>query len=358
MESLTRRQREVALLVARGLTNREIAEHLVLSERTAESHVEQIRLKLGVRTRTQIVARVLADRMAGAAMSGGPEIRYATSGGVDLAYQVFGLDFNDLLVFSSAVLPIDSMNEEPLLTSFHDRLASYNRVIRFDLRGVGMSDPVSPSDPPTLEQWARDALAVMDEVGSERAAVFAPRDSSLHGIVLAATYPDRVSALVLVNGTARAIRADDYPIGIPRHLVETFLEINMEPNAVERGFDFVAAAAPSVAQDQAFRAWWKRAGNRGASPSTARMIQRAFLNADVRQLLPHVQVPTLVLHRRDNRFGFRVTHGRYLAEHLPNAKYVELPGADDLYWVGDTKTMLDEMEEFLTGVRRGPDRAE
>jgi class 3 adenylate cyclase/DNA-binding CsgD family transcriptional regulator len=354
MEPLTRRQREVASLVARGLTNRAIAERLYLSERTVEGHVEQIRMKLGVHTRTQIVAWDLEERLTGSVGLESPEIRYARSGSVDIAYQVLGeAEAPDLLMFSSATLPIDAMSEEPMLDRFHRRLASFSRLIRFDLRGIGMSDPITGSDPPTLEQWAHDAIAVLDAAGSEQATVFGPRDTSLHSIFLAATFPDRVRALVLVHGTARFARAPDYRIGVPPEILEDFLEVNMEPDAVERGFDILALAAPSAAGDPAFRAWWVRAGNRGASPSTARAIQRAFLFSDVRPLLGLLQVPTLILHRRDNVFN-RVGHGRYLAEHIAGAKYVELPGADDLYWVGDTEVMLDEIEEFVTGVRRGP----
>ncbi len=216
-----------------------------------------------------------------------------------------------------------------------------------------MSDPITAADPPTLEQWAQDAVAVLDAAESEQAAVFAPRDSSLTGILLAATYPDRVHALVLVHGIARFSRAADYQIGIPDRILEHFLQINMEPDAVQQGLDFLALAAPSMAGDTAFRAWWTRAGNQGASPSTARALQSVYLWADVRPLLPLLRTPTLILHRREN-IPNRVHHGRYLAEHIPQAKFVELPGADDLYWVGDTETMLDEIEEFLTGVRSGP----
>jgi class 3 adenylate cyclase len=256
-------------------------------------------------------------------------------------------------MFPSAILPIDAMHEEPSLARFMDRLASFSRLIRFDERGVGMSDSFAPDNPPTLEQWIQDAIAVLDAVGSERAAVLAPRDASLPGILLATTYPDRVSSLVIVNGTARAARADDYPVGIPERVLNRFVEVNMEPDAVDQGFDILALFAPSVADDEGFRAWWNRAGNRGASPGTARAIQTVYFRADVRSVLPLVRVPTLILHRRDSQ-GFRTGHGRYLAEHIPGAKYVELPGVDNLYWVGDTDEMLDEIEEFLTGVRPGP----
>jgi class 3 adenylate cyclase len=283
-----------------------------------------------------------------------PEIRYAKHGDVHIAYQVHGADGPDLLAFSSSLIPIDSVVDEPSLARFDRRLASFSRVIRFDMRGVGMSDSVSPTDPPTLEQWMQDAVAVLDAVGSERAALLAPRDAALQAILLAATHPNRVSHLVLVNGTARFMRDDDYPFGIPERLLDAFLEVNMEPDAVEQGYDVLASAAPTVVDDSAFRSWWNRAGNRGAGPATARAIQAVYTKADVRPLLPFIRAPTLVLHRVGNVLT-RVGHGRYLAEFIPGARYVELPGADDLYWVGDTEEMLDEIEEFVTGQRRGPD---
>src|SRR5215204_3951276 len=283
-----------------------------------------------------------------------PEIRFARDGSRYIAYQVFGSGPLNLLAFSSAVIPIESMNQEPMLARFHRRLASFSRVFRFDAHGVGLSDPYVPSGTGLLEEWVRDSLSVLDSVGSERAAVLAPRDSSLLGLLLAAMHPERVSSLVFINGTARMARADDYPVGIPERVLERFLEVNMEPDAVDHGFDFLAGLAPSVARDESFRAWWVKAGHRGASPSAARAIQGAFLRADARPILPLVRAPALVLHRRDDQM-VRVGHGRYLAEHLAEARYVELPGADDLYWVGETDEMLDEIEEFLTGSRGGPD---
>jgi class 3 adenylate cyclase len=214
-----------------------------------------------------------------------------------------------------------------------------------------MSDPTDPTGPTTLDQWVQDAVSVLDAAGSKRAAVLAPRDSSLQGILLAASFPERVTSLVVINGTARMARDDDYPFGIPQRILDRFLELNMEPDAVARGFDMLDFAAPSMAHDEAFRSWWVKAGYRGASPATSRALQAAYLRADVRRVLPFVRVPTLILHRRDNDM-VRVGHGRYLAEQIPGARYVELDGADDLYWVGDTEVILAEIEEFLTGARR------
>jgi class 3 adenylate cyclase len=233
------------------------------------------------------------------------------------------------------------------------RLASFARVIQFDARGIGLSDPVSPADPPTLEQWVADAICVLDTVESQDVMVFAPRDSTLQAVMLASSHPERVAKLVIVNGFARLRRAEDYPVGIPGAIVDAFVEgvIEREPGA-ERGDqnDFLTVGAPSVAGDPAFRAWWERAGRQGASPATAKAILRVGYAADVRPLLSAISIPTLVLHRKEEPM-FRIGHGRYLAEHIPGARFVELPGNDSLYWVGATDALLDEVEEFLTGAR-------
>ena len=287
-----------------------------------------------------------------------PMTTYAkTEDGLQVAFQVVGDGPLDLLWFSGGLIPIDIMDEEPRLARFQRRLGSFSRLVRFDPRGAGLSDPISLSTPPTLEQWAHDARAVMDAVGSERTAVFAPAPAAMEAVVFAATYPDRVAALVVVNGMARMLWAPDFPLGVSREFMDTFRRVNTEPDAVERGFDILPVVAPSAAHDPSFRNWWVRAGNRAASPAMARAIMQVRQDADVRPALPLIQAPTLVLHRQDNRF-IVVGHGRYLTEHIPGAKYVELPGADNVPWIGDTTVMLDEIEEFLTGVRHQaePDR--
>jgi class 3 adenylate cyclase len=285
----------------------------------------------------------------------GRETRYAkTTDGVHIAYQVIGGAPLDLLVFSGGLVPIDTMDEEPSLARFYRRLASFSRVVRFDPRGSGMSDPMSPSSPPTLEQWVQDAVAVLDAAGSRRAALFAYGPAVQEAVLLSVTFSSRVVALVLVNGSARLAEGPDYPIGFPRAVLEAFSEINFEPDAMQRGFDVLSLTSPSVGNDPAFRRWWDRAGNRAASPAMARALMTLRVEADIRDLLPLIQVPTLIVHRRDNQL-LPVGHGRYLREHIPGAKYVELPGADNLYWVGDTDQMLDEIEETLTGARHGPE---
>ncbi|MHA7651521.1 adenylate/guanylate cyclase domain-containing protein [Mycobacterium sp. ML4] len=283
-----------------------------------------------------------------------PRTRYATCGEVDIAYQVFGDGPIDLLVLPGPSIPIDTVDLEPSMYRFHRRLASFARVIRYDQRGIGLSSRVSSADSIGPKLWAKDAIAVMNAIGCERATILAPGFTSKTGLVLAADYPERVSSLIFINGAARTLRADDYPIGHEIADTDPFTTVAMEPDAVEQGFDILSIIAPSVAADNAFRAWWDMAGNRAASPSMARAIITAVRHSDVRDTLPRITAPTLVLHR-DNRKFSPIEHGRYLADRIGGARLIELSGEDTLYWVGDAAAMLDEIEEFVTGVRGGGD---
>ncbi|OIN78699.1 adenylate/guanylate cyclase domain-containing protein [Mycobacterium malmoense] len=279
-----------------------------------------------------------------------PRTRYASCGEIDIAYQVFGDGPIDLLVLPGPLIPIDCVDSEPSMYRFHRRLASFCRVVRFDQRGIGLSSRIPSLDMIGPECWAKDAIGVMDAVGCERATIFAPGFTSLAAVVLAADYPDRVNSLVIVNGAARTLRAPDYPIGTDVGAADPYTTIGIEPDAVEQGFDILSIIAPSVAGNGAFRAWWDMAGNRAASPSMARAFIKKIREADVRDRLERVTVPTLIVHR-DNPSFSPVAHAQYLAERIAGSHLVELPGEDVLYWVGDTAPMLDEIEEFITGVR-------
>lgn len=161
-------------------------------------------------------------------------------------------------------------------------------------------------------------------------------------------------SLIVVNGSARPLWAPDYPVGAQVRRADPFLTVALEPDAVERGFDVLSIVAPTVAGDDVFRAWWDLAGNRAGPPSIARAVSKVIAEADVRDVLGHIEAPTLILHRVGSTY-IPVGHGRYLAEHIAGSRLVELPGTDTLYWVGDTGPMLDEIEEFITGVRGGAD---
>src|ERR1700761_3166446 len=244
---------------------------------------------------------------------------------MDIAYQVFGDGPVDLLVLPGPLIPIDCVDLEPAMYRFHRRLASFARVIRFDQRGIGLSSRVPSLDMLGPKFWAQDAIAVMDAVGCQQATVLAPGFTSLAGLVLAADYPERVSSLVIANGAARTLWAPDYPIGAETSAADPFTTVGIERDAVERGFDVLGIIAPSVASDDAFRAWWDHAGNRAASPSMARLFIETIRHSDVRDALPRISTPTLILHRDNPEFS-PIGHGHYLADHLPGSRFVELPG--------------------------------
>jgi class 3 adenylate cyclase len=277
-----------------------------------------------------------------------------TPDGVHLAYQVSGDGPVDLLLLPTGFIPFDAMLEEPALARFIDELGRFARVIRFDLRGVGLSDPVLPSDPPTLEQWTDDALTVLDAVGSPSAAVFGASEHAKVAVLLAASHPERVRALVLVNAFVSAFTAADAPFGLATDDLDEMVDAFVDPDGAASGFDYLELAAPEVARDPTFRTWWDRAGNRGASPSTARALMHVTLGVDVSAVVPAVSVPTLVVHRIDNR-ALSIHYSRELAERIRDARLVELPGHQDLYWLGDAAGLLAEVEEHLTGTRRAPD---
>jgi class 3 adenylate cyclase len=277
-----------------------------------------------------------------------PETRYATTTeGQHIAYQVDGTESLDLVELGNGTLfSIDAAAEQPRWQAYVDGLASFSRLIRFDLRGIGLSDPLGSSDTPTVEQWASDTLAVLDAEAVSHTAVLGVSFGGLAALLLAATHPERISSLVLVNSFARLTRSDDYPFGVPASLMDSFGKSLIEPGGATG--DDLPLMAPSMVSDVSFATWWRRAGHRGASPATALAIWRAA-QTDLRSILATLDVPTLVIHARDNRFC-RVDHSRYLAKHIPGARYLEIDSADHVPWASDTD-FAGEIEEFLTGTR-------
>jgi pimeloyl-ACP methyl ester carboxylesterase/DNA-binding winged helix-turn-helix (wHTH) protein len=277
-----------------------------------------------------------------------PETMYAKSGDVNIAYQVIGDAPIDLVFVMGWVSHLEYFWREPTFARFLLRLASFARLILFDKRGTGLSDRVPINELPTLEQRMDDVRAVMDAVGSERAALCGVSEGGPMCSLFAATYPEKTLALIMIGTYAKRIRDDDYPWApTSEHRQEFFDEMRDQwggPVGLEE-------RAPSVADDPEFREWWATYLRMGASPGAALALTQMNAEIDVRQVLPLVRVPTLVIHRRDDRC-LKVEEGRYVAERIPGAKYVELPGEDHLPFVGDQDAILDEVEEFLTGVRR------
>jgi len=277
----------------------------------------------------------------------GREIEYARSGDVNIAYQVVGGGPRDLVLVPGFVSHLEEDWTEPGSARFLDRLASFSRLIRFDKRGTGLSD--RPGGLPDLETRMDDVRAVLDAVGSERAALFGYSEGGPMSVLFAATYPDRTSALVLYGTYAkRRDPDDDYPWAPTReNRLETAKEIE-ESWGVDADLGTMAPNA-----DPAFRQWFARRARASASPAAARDLVLMNAQIDVRAVLPAIQVPTLVLHRTGDRDS-RPEEGRYIAGHIPGARFVELEGHAHVPMI-DPDQIVDEIEEFLTGVRRAPE---
>jgi class 3 adenylate cyclase len=284
--------------------------------------------------------------------SAAPETRYAKSGDVNIAYQVVGEGAFDLVYVPGWISNIELMWEEPAHARLLRRLASFSRLILFDKRGTGMSDPVPVDRLPTLEERMDDVRAVMDAAGSERAALFGSSEGGLMSVLFAATYPARTQALVALAIYAKRIWSPDYPWAPKPD------DRAAEIEAIERdwgGEMDISNLAPSA--DDAFKRRAVAYLRRSASPGAAVALLRMNTQIDVREVLPTIRVPTLVLHRVDDR-DVHVEEARWIAAQIPDAKYVELPGDEHLIWAGDVDTVVDEVEEFLTGSRplHGADR--
>ncbi len=275
-----------------------------------------------------------------------PEPRYAvTSDGFQIAYTVAGEGPIDLIQVSSVTSHCELWWEHPWPRRWLERLASFTRLINFDKRGTGLSDRLTGA--PTLEARMDDVRAVMEAVGSERAALIGYWEGDPMSVLFAATYPERVSALVLWGATATFTRKEDYP------WAPTPEENRMIIAAVEDGWGTGisnATIAPTVAGDESFRRWSARLERNTATPKEAAALFRLNQHIDVRSVLSSVRVPTLVLHRTGDP-AIPVDAGRYVADHIPGARFVEFPGQDHLNFVGDFEDIAGEIEEFLTGVR-------
>jgi pimeloyl-ACP methyl ester carboxylesterase len=283
-----------------------------------------------------------------------PEINYAREGGVYLAYQVFGHGAVDLVHVAEFWHSIEAQWMEPRAAAFLERLGSFARVASFDQRGTGLSDPIALSEAHTMERWMDDVHTVIGAAGFVRPALFGTGGGGLMAMLYAASFPDRVRALVLYNSGARVTRAPDYPFGSDERWEADFMA------RVREGWGrgaFVDVVAPSQVGDAAFRAWWARYERLGSTPGAVHVLRPMLRGTDLRDVLPAIRVPTLVLHRTESRL-FDVGQGRHLAENIPGARFVELPGGDHLPFLGDADAVLEEIEEFLTGARhdREPDR--
>jgi class 3 adenylate cyclase len=282
-----------------------------------------------------------------------PETRYTKSpeGGY-VAFQLFGSGSVPLVFVTNWITNCDAMWDEPTMAAYFNRMARFARVLCFDKRGTGVSDPVPLSNLPRLEEWMDDVSTVMDAAHVERAALVGDTEGGPMAMMFAASRPDRVSALVLVNTFARWRRDDDYPIGMPRETAEKLVDRYEQHYGVTN--EIFALTAPTMAHDPRMARWFTRYQRLGMARGAATTMYRWVTELDVRSVLPSIRVPTLVL-QRAGALHHRAAFGRYVAEHIPGAKYVELPGADTVpFSAGDFGPLLDEVEEFLTGARALP----
>jgi pimeloyl-ACP methyl ester carboxylesterase len=261
------------------------------------------------------------------------DTRYARRGDVHIAYQVLGQGEIDLVLVSEWFSHLEARWEIPSWDRFLRRLSSFSRLISFDKYGIGLSDPAPPGSLPTLEEWMDDVRAVMDAARSERAAILGAADGGTMAAMFAATYPDRTNSLILGNSAARISWAPDYPIGLPPDGQEMFIRLVEQTWGTS---EFAVATNPSLAEEPSAREEAARYTRLAASPATAAAVIRMLFDLDVRPILPSIRVPTLVLHRRDNQ-NLTLDNGRYLAEHIKGARFVDLPGADFALGIGDVE---------------------
>jgi len=276
-----------------------------------------------------------------------PETQYARSGEVNIAYQVVGDAPLDLVFVMGWVSHMEYFWREPRFAKFLMRLASFSRLILFDKRGTGLSDRVPIHELPTLEQRMDDVRTVMEAVGSEKAALVGVSEGGPMCSLFAATYPEKTLALVMIGTYAKRICDDEYPWAPTTEQRQHFFEEMREQWGGPVG---VEERAPSVANDPKFRDWWATYLRMGASPGAAVALTQMNAEIDVRRVLPTIRVPSLVIHRTGDLL-LNIDEGRFVADCIPGSKFVELPGDDHLPFVGDQDAILDEVEEFLTGVR-------
>ncbi|HWW62564.1 MAG TPA: alpha/beta fold hydrolase [Thermoanaerobaculia bacterium] len=280
-----------------------------------------------------------------------PKVRYARSGDVNIAYEVLGDGPRDLVFVMGWISHLDYFWADPSFARFLRRLASFSRLILFDKRGTGLSDRVG--DLPTLEQRMDDVRAVLDAVGSERAALVGVSEGGPMCALYAATYPEKTDALIMIGTYARRLWAPDYPWAPTPEQREQFLGTIASDWGGPVG---IAERAPSRANDPDFREWWATYLRMGASPGAAVRLTRMNSEVDVRHVLPTIRVPTLVIHRTGD-LCLRVEEGRFVAQSIPGAEWVELPGVDHLPFVGDQDAIVDAIQSFLTGTHRAVESA-
>jgi pimeloyl-ACP methyl ester carboxylesterase len=291
----------------------------------------------------RFIAHVTVIDAAASTTAATPRVSYARSGNVNIAYQVVGNGPIDIVFVMGWVSHLEYFWNEPSFASFLTRLSSVSRLILFDKRGTGLSDPVPISELPALDQRIEDVQCVMDAVGSRRAVLMGVSEGGPLCALFAARHPEMTAGLIMIGSYARRLRAVDYPWGPTADERDQFCETIIREWGGPVGID---DRAPSRALDPEFRAWWAAYLRMGASPGAAVALTKMNADVDIRDELPKIAVPSLVIHRTGDRL-LKIEEGRYLAEHIPGAQMVELPGDDHLPFVGDQLAMVAAIDQFL-----------
>ena len=339
------RELEILQLLAEGLTNAEIGRQLFLAHDTVRWYNKTIFGKLDVRNRTEAVKRanelgLLGSKAPSQTINKSP-VRYVQNDGIHIAYQVVGEGPVDLLFIHGFISHLEVAWENPEFTNFFEQLGKLARVILFDKRGVGLSDRIQGA--PTLENTVTDAIHVLDAAASKRTFVLGTSEGAAAAVLLASTYPSRVAGINLYGATPKVIRSEDKPDwAVSPEDFDSMIERMQKswggPWAVEN-------FAPSRAKDETFRTWWAKVLKSASSPSSIKDVFNLIRLVDIRGLLPQIQVKTLVIHKTEDRM-VRIEAGRYFADNMPNAEWLELPGSDHVYFV-DAEGILFAVKKFF-----------
>jgi len=341
------RELEILQLLAQGLTNNEIAAHLHLSQETVRWYNKQIFEKLGVGNRTKAVQRAseqnLLEGQERGVASKKPHrspVRYISNDGIHIAYQIIGDGPVDLIFIHGFLSNLEIAWEDPEYADFFEQLGSFARVILFDKRGMGLSDRVQ--GPPSLEDTLSDAVCVLDAAASNLTFVMGTSEGGAAAVLLASTYPERVRGLILYSSTPKLVKINGEPTWAEDEdaFVSAIERIKKEwggPWAIQN-------FAPSRAQNETFRGWWAKVLRSSTSPSEASAVLRVLRDIDIRSLLPQIRARTLVIHKTHDRI-LKAEAGRYFATHMPNARWVELPGADHFFFVDSSRT-IEAIQQF------------
>lgn len=280
----------------------------------------------------------------------GEGIRFAKADEVHVAHLTRGEGPRDVLLLPGGVIPLDVMDDEPRLARFLVGLERLGRVILLNRRGIGLSDPIDPTAPPSLEDWVDDCVAVLEATAAHDVCVVAGLGDAKVAVALAARRPDLVTHVVTIDGAVRPLSHD---VDVDRERLAEWLRRAQVPNrAPDDGFDHLRLLAPSLADDVAFRAWWDDAGRRGASPRAAPALIGTLADADATEALTGLTAPLLVIQHKDSPY-IPIVVGQWIADHAAEGRLVELPGADIGCWI-DGEVVLAEIEDFLTGQRSAP----